>query len=76
MMMYVLSFCGNGNTSVIDGVYGVFDSIQKAFLAVGHYCDAYDELIYDFENGERMWRFFTNKGTYAIEAMPLNDEGI
>ena len=76
MTMYVLSFYGNNKMpNCIDGVYGVFDSMGRAFTAVGHNCDAHNENIFDFDSDLTMWRFFTNKGTYVVESMELNDEG-
>lgn len=76
MTMFVLSFYGNGSLpTCIDGVYGVFDTRELAFTAVGRYCDANAEQVYDFDADLTLWRFFTNKGTYVIEAMPLNDLG-
>lgn len=76
MTVYVLSFFGNGTLpDFIDGVYGVFDSRERAFLAVGHNCEVHNEEIYDYEYDLTLWRFFTDKGTYVIESMKLNDEG-
>lgn len=78
-MVYVLSFYSNGELDrLVDGVYGVFTNLERAFLAVGHHCEAFglNILDYDFSDlGSTMWRYFTNKGTYVIEEMPLDDEG-
>lgn len=77
MTMYVLSFYGNGEIPhAINGVYGVFDSLARAMVAVGHYCDNFNETVYDYDVDPDMWRYFTNKGTYVIEHMKVNDEGI
>lgn len=76
MTMYVLSFFSNGQlANLIDGVYGVFDSMERAFTAVGHHCDANNEVVYDYDCDLTLWRFFTDKGTYVVESMELNDEG-
>ena len=76
MMVYVLSFFGNGELpNCVDGVYGVFTTREGAFTAVGHACDAMNEIVYDFDCDMTLWRFFTNKGTYVVECMGLDDEG-
>lgn len=76
-MVYVLSFYSNGELDrLVDGVYGVFTNRERAFLAVGHHCEAFGLTVYDYDfDGGRMWRYFTNKGTYVVEEMPLDDEG-
>lgn len=76
MTMYVLSFYSNGElANLIDGVYGVFDSMERAFSAVGHHCEAFGLTVYDYDCDLTLWRFFTDKGTYVVESMELNDEG-
>lgn len=78
-MVYVLSFYSNGELDrLVDGVYGVFSTYERACRAVDHHCEAFglSLLDYDFDMlGCAMWRYFTNKGTYVIEEMLLDDEG-
>ena len=75
-MVYVLSFYSNGELDrLVDGVYGVFTNRERAFLAVGHHCEAFGLTVYDYDVDLTMWRYFTDKGTYVVEEMPLDDEG-
>lgn len=75
-MVYVLSFYSNGELDrLVDGVYGVFSTYERACRAVDHHCEAFGLTVYDYDVDLTMWRYFTNKGTYVIEEMLLDDEG-
>lgn len=74
MKVYVVSFVGNGYARY-SGIYSVFDSLEKATIAIGNYCEHNNESIYDYDNDDiTTWHFFTTQGTYVIERMKLNEE--
>lgn len=76
METYVMSFFGNGECQLIDGVYAVFDSFMLAMEAVQKYCQEYDEKIIDVETRSTLYIFYTDKGKYVIEELAMNDAGL
>ena len=75
METYVISFLGNGECSLINGVYGVFDSFELAMEAIQKYCEHYDEKIIDVETRNTVYIFYTDKGKYVIEKLAMNNTG-
>lgn len=74
MKVYVVSFVGDSYVRY-EGVYSVFDSLERATIAIGNYCEHNNEYICDYDNNDiTTWHFFTTQGTYIIERMELNEE--
>lgn len=74
MKVYVVSFVG-GSYGRYEGVYSVFNSWEKAVIAIENYCKHNNEYIGDYDNDDiTTWHFFTTQGTYIIERMELNEE--
>ena len=76
MTLYILSrydSTGLGNTT--DGVWGAFDTLEKAKLEASLHIQSLGEAMLDWdEDGVRgLWNYFTDKGTYHIESIVLND---
>ena len=76
MVVYVLSrFDGTGLGDVVDGVYGVFTTLDKAKQeACKHMLISGEKLLdYDYNDFNGIWNYFSNKATYHIESMRLDD---
>jgi hypothetical protein len=69
MKIYVLSWFGDRE----DGVYGAYSSLERAKNTMNKYADGFHETILDTVYDTDEWLFFTNQGTYKIEAMFLDD---
>ncbi len=74
MRLYLLSFFGrNKMPGCVDGVCGVFNSLEKAITAVGQLCAKYDEHIIDYDYDSNLWCCFTDKGTYSVDFITMNE---
>ena len=74
MKVYVLSYYNNGEREATDGVYGVYSSIIKAWKQIDKFCSDFHETIYDFDINIETQAIYTDKGTYLIEIMTLDEE--
>lgn len=72
MKVYVLSWFSD-REEIEDGVYGAYSSLERAASAMNKYANDFNETIWDTAYDADEWLFFTNKGTYKIEAMFLDD---
>ena len=74
MTTYVLSYhdC-TGVMKCADGVWGVFDSLEKAIEAVQMCANVYSETILTTDTFNVYTKIFTNKSIYKIEAIRMND---
>lgn len=74
MTTYVLTYhdC-TGVMKCADGVWGVFDSFDKAMTAVEKCIDVYDESTITIDNYGAYTKIFTHKSVYKIEAIQMND---
>lgn len=77
MKCYVLSW-NSGATipSALDGVYGVFSTIEKAQYAVFEYIAAWNDTLLDTDTDITMQLFFTAQGTWEIERYQMDDAGL
>lgn len=76
MKLYILSrYDGTGLGNVVDGVYGVFDTLEKAQKEACQHMEALNETLLDWDANEfsGLWNYFADKATYHIESMGLND---
>lgn len=74
MKVYVLSYYSNGEHEATDGVYGVFSSVIKAWKQIDKFVSDFNETIYDFDLNMETQTIYTDKGTYLIEIMTLDEE--
>ena len=72
MKIYMLSWFSD-RKEIEDGIYGAYSSLDRAEKAMHKYADMFHETILDTAYDTDEWLFFTNKGTYKIEAMFLDD---
>lgn len=77
MKVYVLSWF-SADEKIEDGVYGAYSSLERAERAMNEYANDFNETIldtdYDVDKCDvDKWFFFTDKGTYEIKAMFLDD---
>lgn len=72
MKIYVLSWFSD-REEIEDGVYGAYSSLERAESTMNKYANDFHETILDTAYDTDEWLFFTNKGTYKIEAMFLDD---
>ena len=72
MKIYVLSWFSS-DKEFEDGVYGAYSSLERAESMMNKYANDFNETILDTVYDTDEWLFFTNKGTYKIEAMFLDD---
>ena len=64
MKIWILSrYDSTGLGNIVDGVYGAFDTA------------AYGETLLDWDSNEfnGLFNYFSDKGTYHIESIMLND---
>lgn len=76
MKIYILSrYDSTGLGNMVDGVWGAFDTLEKAQLEACMHIQGLGETLLDWdEDGVRgLWNYFTDKGTYHIERLTLND---
>lgn len=76
MKIWILSrYDSTGLGNVVDGVYGAFDTLEKAQLEACKHMQAYGEqlLDWDSDNFNGLFNYFSDKGTYHIESIMLND---
>lgn len=77
MDTYILSLSSTlGKLELCEGVWGVFDTLDKAMIAAQKCIAAYDEIVYDWDWDEPVWLIFTNKSTWRIERLKMNDEPV
>ena len=76
--VYILSLSHSisNRLAICEGVWGVFDSYEKAHRAMERCIDEYEEVIHDFDANETEWFVFTNKSTWKIERLTINDEPV
>lgn len=72
MKVYVLSWF-SADEKIEDGVYGAYSSLERAKRVINEYANNFHETILDTDYDVDEWLFFTDQGTYKIEAMFLND---
>lgn len=72
MKVYVLSWF-SADEKIEDGVYGAYSSLERAKRAMNEYANDFNETILDTDYNVDEWFFFTDKGTYEIKAMFLDD---
>lgn len=75
-MVYVLSrYDGTGLGHMVDGVYGVFTNLEMAQLEACKHMEAYHETLLDEDVNifSGIWNYFSDKATYHIESMRLDD---
>lgn len=73
---YILSrYDGTGLGNMVDGVYGLFDTLYKAQLEACKHIEALGETLLDWDENpfSGIYNYFSDKGTYHIETMRLND---
>lgn len=76
MKIWILSrYDSTGLGSIVDGVFGAFDALEKAKLEACKHMDAYGEELLDWDSDEfnGLFNYFSTKGTYHIESIILND---
>ena len=58
----------------IDGVYGAFDTLEKAQIEACKHMAAYEEQLQDWDSDDSndLFNYFSDKGTYHIEGIMLN----
>ena len=74
--LWVLSrYDGTGLGNVVDGVFGVFDTLEKAQIEACKHMQAFGELLLDWDENvfNGLFNYFSDKGTYHIEMIRLND---
>lgn len=74
MKVYVLSYYSKGKREATDGVYGAYSSITKAWQQIDKNVVDFNETIFDFDIGMNNQVIYTDKGTYLIEIMEVDDE--
>ena len=70
MKVYVVSFVSSGRARY-SGVYSVFDSLEKATIAIGNYCEYNNESIYSI-NYDKQKRAFVSHGVSLVQIKLLS----
>ena len=68
--VYILSFYNV--LKPFNNVRGVFSTRENAFINLGRFMNP-DEEIYDYEENEGIWLFFTNRGTWELKEMMVDE---
>lgn len=74
MKAYVLSFFNNGEREATDGVYGVYSTLAKAWQKMAKIMEDCDESFLDYDTEPNAQTIYTDKGTYLIETMDIDDD--
>lgn len=74
MKVYVLSFFSNGEREATDGVYGVYSTLTKAWRKIDENMGNCNERFLDYDIEPTVQIVYTDKGTYLIEPMEVDDE--
>ena len=77
MKIYVVSWNGGPSMlSVLDGVYCVCDTLEKAQHAIFSYITGWKDTLLDVDIDITEQLYFTAKGTWKIERLTMNDTGL
>ena len=77
MKVYVVSW--NGGPSMLtclDGVYCVFDTLEKAQRTIFDYITEWEDTLLDIDLEPTTQLYFTAQGTWKIEQLEMNDTGL
>ena len=76
MNVYVLTWQdGNPKNQIINGVYGIFSTLEKAMKCACEHVTKEEDFIFDTDYSDTMFHYFTKNGTWTIEQLELDSTG-